>query len=137
MSSYHPVREIKTLAETINLLREWLSTDTYYLGKYGHDTGAYKAILHYGTEECGDLEGHLCLHGIWKCETRLGACDNYGWWKGHVLHGGRKFIDWAGTRNLIVDTNLLIGAAQWEAQHNWWRPPAVQGTSGVSSPDAG
>jgi len=119
MRTYHTVREIKTLAETINLLREWLSTESYELGTYGHNTGAYKAILHYGTEECGDHQGYLCLHGIWKCETRLGACDNYGWSRGRL-----KFIDWAGTRNLIVDTNLLIEAAQWEAQHNWWRPPA-------------
>lgn len=137
MSNYRTVREIKTLAETINLLREWLSTESYALGKYGHDTGAYKAILHYGTEECGDLQGKLCLHGIWKCETRLGFWDNYGWWNGRVLDGGRKFIDWAGTRNLIVNTALLIEAAQWEAQHNWWRPPAVRGTSVVSSSDAG
>lgn len=123
---YTAVREVKTLAETINLLREWLSTENYDLGKHGHNTGAYKAILHYGTEECGTHQGELCLHGIWKCETRLGAGDNYGWYNGRVLHAGRKFIDWAGSRNLIVNVDLLTEAARWEAQHNWWRPPETQ-----------
>lgn len=130
VDDYIRVYEVTTLAGTINLLREWLSTHCDELGEYAHTDCGYDAIIHYAKDGCGNFHGGLCVHGKWKKDDRLGIWvgDTSGWWRdseyngGIELDAGQRFIDWCAANGAIIDEGLLRDAVSWEAHHPWWRP---------------
>jgi hypothetical protein len=132
MSKYQKVTEVTTLAATINLLREWLSTESCDLGKFGPVHECYRTVLHRPTRETCGFDDGICVHGIWNEEgSRLGYChgnDNQPW-RGrqpdgggesmHHGHGAAQFFRWASRHGFILIDELVRDAALWESENSW------------------
>ena len=126
------VREVDSLAEVVNLLRRWLkeAPDSSHMHSPQHE--CYEAVIHESSpDECGHSISGLCVHGLWKCQDRLGFCpgnDNQHWWMrsqdgGIELNAGATFLKWAGYHGFIVDEDLATAAAVWESKNSWWKKP--------------
>ncbi len=112
---FKKVRSVEDLAETINLLREWLSEFHSDRGISPSESCSF-AVIH--LPSMGVCDGvDYCVHGIHKGEYFGKAPEDTADW----AEKKEMFLLWAAWKGLVISSEILEEAVAWEAKANWWR----------------